>query len=262
MSGDPFGGPAHYRCHVGETARDETRQLLHEELRDALPLLELGVRLSAPLTEQGGLGSRAVAQWTGEGVLRISAFDVEGVWARDDVALTRREDDDGVVELVVATCAGLTIDLGHAAEAAEVLDSFVDYAHFQPLLDPERPSGLAAEVEARCAGSGARLVLLDRVELAPAWRGMGGVGRLVVARLLRWLATDTRLVALQPFPTQFSGAGDVPGFAEARTKVQQVWGSIGFAPWRHQVWCIDPGSVPLADALAALEEGLGVAEDN
>ena len=46
---------------------------------------------------QGGLGSRAVAQWTGEGVLRISAFDVEGVWGRDDVALTRREDEGGML---------------------------------------------------------------------------------------------------------------------------------------------------------------------
>lgn len=246
---------------MGETARGESRQLLHEELREALPLLELEVRLSAPLTEQGGLGSRAVAQWTGDGVLRVSALDVEGVWARDDVALTRREDDGGVVELVVATCTGLTIDLGHAAEAAEVLDSFVDYGHFQPLLDPERPSGLADEVDERWAGHAGRLVLLDRVELAPAWRGMGGVGRLVVARLLRWVAADTRLVALQPFPTQFSGAGDLPGFEEARSTVQQVWGSIGFAPWRHQIWCIDPGSGPLADALSRLEDGLGVAEE-
>lgn len=248
---------------------------MHEELREALPLLELEVRLSAPLTEQGGLGSRAVAQWTGEGVLRISALDLEGVWGRDDVALSRRgvdggvdgeadgeaDGDGGVVELVVVTCTGLTIDLGHAGEAAEVLDTFVDHAHFLPLLDPGRGSGLAEDVEDRCAGRGERLVLLDRVELAPAWRGMGGVGRLVIARLLRWLATDTRLVALHPFPTQFSGAGDVPGFAEARTKVQQVWESIGFVGWRQQVWCVDPASAQLADALAGLEESLGVAED-
>ena len=245
---------------MGETARDESRQLLHEELREALPLLELEVRLSAPLTEQGGLGSRAVATWTGDGLVRISALDVEGVWRHDDVALSRREDDEGVVDLVVATCTGLTIGLDHAAEAAEVLDSFVDYSHFQPLLAPERPGGLAEDVE-RWAGRGERLVLLDRVELAPAWRGMGGVGRLVVARLLRWIATDTRLVALQPFPTQFSGAGDAPGFEEARTKVQQVWGSIGFAPCRHHIWCIDPASATLVDALARLEDGLGVAED-
>lgn len=246
---------------MGETARDESRQLLHEELREALPLLELEVRLSAPLTELGGLGSRAVAQWTGEGVLRVSALDVEGVWTRDDVAVTRREHDGGVVELVVGTCTGLSIDLGHAAEAVEVLDSFVDYAHFLPLLDPQRASGLADDVEEGRAGGGERLVLLDRVELAPAWRGMGGVGRLVVARLLGWLAADTRLVALQPFPTQFSGAGEAPGFAEARTKVQQVWGSVGFTPWRHHIWCVDPGSRHLVDALAQLEERLGVAEE-
>ena len=246
---------------MGETARDESRQLLHEELREALPLLELEVRLSAPLTELGGLGSRAVAQWTGEGVLRVSALDVEGVWTRDDVAVTRREHDGGVVELVVGTCTGLSIDLGHAAEAVEVLDSFVDYAHFLPLLDPQRASGLADDVEEGRAGGGERLVLLDRVELAPAWRGMGGVGRLVVARLLGWLAADTRLVALQPFPTQFANAGDAPGFAEAHAKVQQVWGSIGFAPWRDDIWCLDPASPEFTRAVTRLEDRLGVAED-
>ena len=247
---------------VGETAQDDARRRMQDELRGALPLLELEVRLSAPLTEQGGLGSRAVAQWTGDGVLRISALDVDGVWARDDVALARREDDTGIVELVVATCTGLTIDLHHATDAAEVLESFVGYAHFLPLLDAERAGGPAAEVEERWPGPGERLVLLDRVELAPAWRGMGGVGRLVIARLLRWLATDTRLVALQPFPTQFSGAGDVPGFEEARAKVQQVWGSIGFVPRLDQIWCIDPASAHLTDALAGLEERLGVAAED
>jgi hypothetical protein len=238
-----------------------TDTAVHEELREALQLLELEVRLSAPLTEQAGLGSRAVARWTGEGVLRISAFDVGGVWARDDVALTRRGDDGGVSELVVATCTGLSIDLGHAGEAAAVLGSFVDYGHFQPLLDPDRTSGLAVEVEERWSRRHHGLVLLDRVELAPAWRGMGGVGRLVVARLLGWLAADARLAALQPFPTQFSGAGDVPGFAEAHAKVQQVWGSIGFTPWRDDIWCLDPASADLRRALTRLEDRLGVAED-
>jgi len=234
---------------------------VHEELRDALPLVELAVRLTAPLTEQAGLGSRDVAQWTGEAVLRISGVGVEAPWSREDVALDRREADAGVLHLVVATCTGLTVDLHWPGEAVEVLESFVDYAHFLPLLDPERSSGLDEDVDAALAGRGPRLVLLDRVELAPAWRGMGGVGRLVVSRLVRWLAADTRLVALQPFPTQFANAGDAPGFAEAHAKVQQVWGSIGFAPWRDDIWCLDPASPEFTRAVTRLEDRLGVAED-
>lgn len=234
---------------------------MHDELRDALPLVELAVRLTAPLTGQGGLGSRAVAPWSAEGVLRVSGVDVEASWSRDDVALDRRDAGRGVLELVVATCTGLTIDLHWPDEVVEVLKSFADYAPFLPLLDPERSSGLDEDVDSRVAGRGPRLVLLDRAELAPAWRGMGGVGRLVVARLVRWLAADTRLVALQPFPTQFADAGDAPGFAEARAKVQQVWGSIGFAPWRDDVWCLDPASPDFARAVSRLEERLGVADD-
>lgn len=233
---------------------------MHEELRDALPLVELVVRLTAPLTEQAGLGSRAVAQWTGEGVLRVSGVGVDAPWSQEDVALDRREADAGVLELVVASCTGLTVDLHWPAEAVDVLESFVAYAHFLPLLDPKRSSGLHEEVDSRVAGRGPRLVLLDRVSLAPAWRGMGGVGRLLVSRLVRWLATDTRLVALQPFPTQFANAGDAPGFAEAREKVQGVWATIGFTPWRDDIWCLDPASPDFTRAVTRLENRLGVSE--
>jgi hypothetical protein len=239
---------------VGETG-------VHEGLRDALPLVEMVVGLTAPLTEQGGLGSRAVALWEARGVLRVSGVDAEEPWTRDDVALDRRDAGAGVLELVVVTCTALTVDLHRPGEVTEVLESFVDYAHFLPLLDPARSSGLDEDVDSRMAGRGPRLVLLDRVELAPAWRGMGGVGRLVVARLLRWEAADTRLIALQPFPTQYAQAGDAPGFAEARAKVQQVWGSIGFEPWRDDIWCLDPASPDFEHALARLEDRLGVAAD-
>ncbi|WP_152546698.1 hypothetical protein [Amycolatopsis orientalis] len=52
----------------------------------------------------------------------------------------------------------------------------------------------------------AKVVIIDRVQLAPAWRGLGGVGRLLTARLLRWVCNDPRLVAVLPFPIDLDRA--------------------------------------------------------
>ncbi|OLZ57589.1 hypothetical protein BS330_14880 [Amycolatopsis keratiniphila subsp. nogabecina] len=81
-----------------------------------------------------------------------------------------------------------------------------------------------------------------RVQLAPAWRGLGGVGRLLTARLLRWICTDPRLVAVLPFPIDLDRGllKDDSIFEPALEKVRRTWAALGFQPATDQLWIMDP----------------------
>ncbi|WP_410583766.1 hypothetical protein [Amycolatopsis sp. lyj-108] len=73
---------------------------------------------------------------------------------------------------------GLTIDLQHVDDVHDALDarSGRDQFGFVTLQN-----GLEDQIQSL----GSHVVIIDRVRLAPAWRGLGGVGRLLTARLLR-----------------------------------------------------------------------------
>ena len=62
---------------------------------------------------------------------------------------------------------------------------------------------LVEELQEKLASFDSQVVLVDLVRLAASWRGHGGLGRLLTARLLRWACPGARAVALMPSPIAF-----------------------------------------------------------
>ncbi|MBE8516422.1 hypothetical protein ILP97_02635 [Amycolatopsis sp. H6(2020)] len=104
----------------------------------------------------------------------------------------------------------MTIDLQHVEDVHDALDArSEDYAKFIPLFGGCDQFGfvtLQDDLEDQVESLGTHVVIVDRVQLAPAWRGLGGIGRLLTARLLRWVCNDPRLVAVLPFPINLDRA--------------------------------------------------------
>jgi hypothetical protein len=117
---------------------------------------------------------------------------------------------------------------------------------------------LVPELDERLAPLGNSLVIIDRAQLAPAWRGLGGVGKLLMGQLLPWICSDARAVALHPFPIDLGKeqGKDNATFTTALDKVKRTWGSIGFAPFTEDVWIMDPARVDHDNAMKELRKKL------
>lgn len=142
---------------------------------------------------------------------------------------------DGGERWKILDMSGLTIDTWRCSDPAEVLDArSADYARFMGLFDPDDPQELHPDLqEVVDGGVGSfRVVIVDRVRLASAWRGLGGVGRLLIGRLLPLVTENSLVVATQPFPIDISrneaGEVDSPDFEVELAKVRRTWESIGF----------------------------------
>ncbi|OEV16095.1 hypothetical protein AN221_35515 [Streptomyces nanshensis] len=154
--------------------------------------------------------------------------------------------------------SGLTLDLWRIGNVYESLDSRdADYEHFAPLFDKSGDLGLHSDLE-ECLVSGDQVVIIDRARIAPAWRGLGGVGRLLIGRLLRWVAGHAAIVATHPYPIDLSVGERDDDAREAREKavVQGIWQSLGFAPFREDVWVMQPYLSTHGDAVERLEAAL------
>jgi hypothetical protein len=101
-------------------------------------------------------------------------------------------------------------------------------------------------------------VLVDRVWLAPAWRGHGGVGRLLTARLLRWVCPEPRVVALMPSPIALDDKQqeDETVFNHEMAKARQTWKSLGFKPFGKDILIMDPAMVYHDEAVKKLAREL------
>ncbi|MDP5185512.1 hypothetical protein QOZ88_23005 [Blastococcus sp. BMG 814] len=245
--------------------RDED---LSRVLLARLPEARVSVGLSAPVTEYSDYDDRAVAAWHGEVDLHVDPEDVDDpaevqAWARPDAALSRQDVVGGgaTQRLVVATARGLVLDLDAHPDVRLALDESADYAHFMPLFERPGAYGVNEEFDELIDGAGNRVVLLDRALLAPAWRGLGGVGRLLTARMLRWLMSDALLAITQPAPFEIDGGAADPAYRTALQQVRGVWSSLGFSHWRDDIWYLDPALVAFDDAVAALEDRLGLRRD-
>jgi hypothetical protein len=230
-----------------------------------LPEARVTVRLSAPVTEYSDYDDRAVAVWHGEADIYVDSEDVDDpaeaeAWALPGVALSRRVVDEGgtTQSLVLASARGLVLDLDADPDVRLALDESSDYAHFLPLFEHPGSLGVHQDFDELIDGAGTRVVLLDR---APAWRGGGGVGRLLTARMLRWLMSDALLVITRPAPFENDGGPADPAYDTTLQQVRGVWSSLGFSHWRDDIWYLDPARVDFAGAVAALEDRLGLRRD-
>ena len=249
--------------HLPDASADtegEAAGMTRSSVLETLPRVRLRLGMDAPLTEYGDFDDRDIAHWSVDAV--IPADDADEPEEPDSPPLPPQATlvpvESGVEGVVVARCSGYLIDLEHATNLLEKFDETEDLSHFAPLLLGAGEYELNADFDHLLDGFVSRLAILDRAEVASAWRGHGGVGRLLTARALQWVLTDTTLVVTKPFPLQFSHRGDDPDFPAAVKQVRQVWKSIGFKKWKHDIWWMDPNQPNLTRAVHRLERDLGL----
>jgi hypothetical protein len=206
------------------------------------------------------------------GVLRFTATvtiheypddEEESVAQVDGIGLSVTS-NDCVTDITVLRVEGLILDRYQVESAVESLDAdsaeLVEYAClFAPggnnELDPDLESRLKLPI-------GSRIVILERVRVAPAWRGCGGVGRYLTGRVLSWVIPDATVIAAQPFPLDVKRDGhgkvDDTTFKSALKAIQRVWKSIGFEPFHGDIWILDPSADKHERAMARLERKLNV----
>lgn len=213
------------------------------------------------------------ADMTDPGTLDWWAKATLSLWPDDDepdeewasapgVALSTSRPGAGERELVLFEADGLLVELRHVEDVFDALDArSQDYAQFIPLFGDTESFGqldLNEELEDSVEALGSQVVIIDRARLAPAWRGLGGVGRLLIGRLLRWVSADPRVVAVHPFPIDLDMAErqNDAVFKPALEQVQRVWASLGFTPLTDRIWIMDPHLADHAEALARLARRL------
>ncbi|WP_410874725.1 hypothetical protein [Nocardia sp. A7] len=178
-------------------------------------------------------------------------------------ALFLREEDEDLARWSVLQMSGVLVDLVTTiGSVVDQLDSMsADYEAFSPVFaDNELHPDLLEVVE----GVGNRAVLIDRVNLAPAWRGAGGVGRVLISRILGlFTSTDAGVVATIPYPIDLFDECDRrrdveqhPRFGEELERVRRVWDSIGFMPYRDGIWVMDPAKVHHDNGVRVIESRL------
>ncbi len=227
---------------------------VHRTLLRYLPDVELRYGGRSPLVSLE-VDTDATLDWWVDGVLTIAPDldtdddeDLSWVGAKESSLHASRTGSDGPVELTIYQASGVTVDLSRVNDLADTLDArSSDAAHFMPLV--QAGSGeLIGEVSDEFFALGSTLVVVDRVQLAAAWRRAGGVGALLTACALRWLTADAQAVAVHPFPFELGEhPTEAPGFAEALAGVRRTWASLGFSPTRinQDVWVIPARGRPV-----------------
>lgn len=183
---------------------------------------------------------------------------------QDGFALSTKDIGDGGLRMTILEAHGLMIDLWRVQNIYDALDArSEDYANFIPMFGEHGHYGeleLVEELEDLLEPGGSQVVILDRAWLAPAWRGCGGVGRLLTIRLLRWLCDDPRAVALKPFPIDLDEdqKQDEAVFRKAMTTVRRTWKSVGFQPFSDDIWVLDPRTGSYDRTVRRLSKRLGL----
>ncbi|NUK25018.1 hypothetical protein HRW23_35230 [Streptomyces lunaelactis] len=230
------------------------------DLLSYLPRLRLRFESDASLVAMDADDDPATLEWGGRAVLPLWDPDDDEAVADNErllapgVSLSQKSAGGGT-ELTVFAMSGLTLDLSRIGRIYESLDSRdADYEHFAPLFNRSGDLGLHPELD-ECLITGTHVVLIDRARIAPAWRGLGGVGRPLIARLLLWIAAPAALVATHPYPIDvpLDDRDDEATVAREKAVVQRTWQSLGFEPFREDVWVMKPHLQTHEDAAKHLE---------
>ncbi|GAB3713392.1 hypothetical protein GCM10027598_20690 [Amycolatopsis oliviviridis] len=240
---------------------------LAQQLRAQLEWVELHLHNQANLVG-GDETDPGTSDWWASATVRVlpDEDEADGInpWHEiEGTALSTKPSDDSL-EIKIFEANGLTVDLQRVEGVHDALDArSEDYAKFIPLFGGRDQFGfvtLRDDLEDEVESLGSHVVIIDRVRLAPAWRGLGGVGRLLTGRLLRWICADPRLVAVLPFPIDLDRdlLKDDAAFEPALEKIRHTWASLGFRPATEQLWIMDPAIGTHHNAVAQLEKTLGI----
>jgi GNAT superfamily N-acetyltransferase len=151
----------------------------------------------------------------------------------------------------------LAVDLAGCPDPWGELDASNDaVAHIGETVFDVNTGQLAEGFDTRLRRRGDRVLVLDYVELEPAWRGHN-VAALLVAECLDRLRADCRVVVCLPGPLERPDLGDVD-YEEAVRRVRGVWSQVGFVPYRDGVWFLDPTERFREECLARLRARHGL----
>jgi hypothetical protein len=178
-------------------------------------------------------------------------------------ALSLRHQDEDCAYWTVLQMSGVVVDPYLAASSiTDELDGMsADYGALSAIFSGNE---LHPDLLEMVEGIGTRAVLIDRVNIAPAWRGLGGVGRVLISRILRlFTTTDTAVVATIPFPIDLfqecASPDEVnkhPRFDEEKARVRRIWESLGFNQYKGEIWVMDPAMVHHDNAIGEIEARL------
>ncbi|MFE1591737.1 hypothetical protein [Nocardia sp. NPDC058705] len=226
---------------------------------------DVNVNISAPVV--GHYNDPGLMQWTGTATYTVSSVDDIPA---DDAPLglsVVHTDERGEPEKrwTVLRMHGLLVD-PYIVESGivDLLDGLSqDYSHFALLFGGD--NRFHPDLDEIIEGVNSAAVLIDRVYMAETWRGRGGVGRLLISRILRLFAESAGVVATHPFPIELlkerddqTGLTEHPRFEEELAKVRRTWESLGFERYTPQCWVLDPAMRTHMDSVARLEKTLFV----
>lgn len=171
--------------------------------------------------------------------------------------------DGATAEITILRAEAVVLDLGAIKDLFETLDAdSEELLRYSCLFDLEGGEGLHPDLEETLAGFGEHVVIAKRVRLAPAWRGLGGVGRYLFGRMLPLICCDPAVVAAQPFPLDVDrdekGNAKKAALKRGLAQTRRTWKSIGFEPYKEDIWIMDPNLVKHEQAIARLERKLNL----
>lgn len=166
---------------------------------------------------------------------------------------------DPVSEELVGRIEVLSVDLARCRDPWAELDASNDaVAHIGETVFDQNTGQLAQGFDSRLRGSGDRVLVVDYVELEPAWQRQNLAG-LLVAVTLDQLRAGCRVFVCLPGPLERRSLDDHE-HERAVHRMQVVWGQIGFTPYEGGVWYLDPQTGALHDGLVDLRRRHGLPE--
>ncbi|MFD6033642.1 hypothetical protein ACFWHF_03770 [Streptomyces griseoincarnatus] len=137
------------------------------------------------------------------------------------------------------------LDRGRNAFWAMEEESEELYEIAQVLLDPETGS-FTDEVSERLEYVGSALLVMDRVTLDPRWRGHG-LAAVLACEVITRLMAGCRAVACSPGITDLSSRRltDRTEWDRVNARIARGWESLGFRPYRDNVYLLSPTSQDL-----------------
>ncbi|MFD9817335.1 hypothetical protein [Streptomyces sp. NPDC059080] len=148
------------------------------------------------------------------------------------------------------------LDRGCNAYGAMEEESEDLYETAQVLLDPQTGS-FTDEVSERLEYVGSALLVMDRVTLAPPWRGHGLAAVLACEAITRLMA-GCRAIACSPGITDLSSHRlmDQAEWDRVNARIAMGWERLGFRPYRANVYLLSPISQDLEEQRGALRRHL------